>query len=484
MRARSACTPVSIAALALCAALTSTNTPAAPKPVLGAPDALAHDILKELIEIDTTDSMAGNVTTAAEAMRKRFLDAGFPESDLALLGPNERKKNLVVRIHGSGRHRPLLLNGHLDVVAARREDWTTDPFKLVEQGGYFYGRGTQDMKSADAIMVRTLIRLHKERFEPSRDIILALTADEETGTSNGVEWLLRNHRDLVDAEYMIDEDTNSVLADHGSPQFFEMDGTEKTYADYQLTVTNAGGHSSLPVPDNAIYLLAEGLRRLGRFQFPFELNNVTRGYYERMATIETGERAADMHDILQSPADKGAIDRLSRDPTDNATLHTTCVATRLEGGHANNALPQKAEAVVNCRILPGHSPEEVRQDLIAILGNPSIAVRYIAPDGSVAEQAPAAKSVAPRPLSPEVMQPLEKVVATVWPGLVVVPTMAVGASDAVYSVAAGIPTYGLGGIAVDRDDQRMHGRDERVGIQSFYTANEFCYRLIKALTTH
>jgi acetylornithine deacetylase/succinyl-diaminopimelate desuccinylase-like protein len=484
MRARFARALASGAALAVCAALTPLASPAAPKAVIGAPDPLALDILKELIEINSTDTPAGNVTTAAEAMRKRLLDAGFPEADLALLGPNERKKNLVVRYHGTGKHKPILLNGHLDVVEARREDWTTDPFRFVEQGGYFYGRGTQDMKSADAIMVTTLIRLRKEHFQPSRDIILALTADEEGGSFNGVDWLMHNHRDLLDAEYMIDEDTNSVIAEHGVPQFFEMDGTEKIYADYQLTVTNAGGHSSEPVPDNAIYILADGLRRLGRFAFPFELNNVTRSYYERMSGIETGQRAADMKAILLSPPDKQAIERLSRDPIDNAIQRTTCVATRLEGGHANNALPQKAQAVVNCRILPGHTPEEVRQDLIAILGNPSIVVRYITAVGKIADQAPADKGFAPATPNPDLMQPLEKVVGTVWPGLVVVPTMAVGASDAVYSTAAGIPTFGLGGIAVDRDDQRMHGRDERVRIQSFYTANEFTYRLVKALTTH
>jgi acetylornithine deacetylase/succinyl-diaminopimelate desuccinylase-like protein len=470
------------AALAACSALALRIALASQPTAVGA-DTLAHDIFKELIEINTTDSV-GNVTTAAEAMRKRLLAAGFPQSDLSLLGPNDRKQNLVVRLHGSGRHKPILLIGHLDVVEARRGDWTTDPFAFIEQGGYFYGRGTQDMKSGDAIMVRTLIRLHQEHFQPSRDIILALTADEEGGSSNGVDWLLRNHRDLIDAEYVIDHDTNSVIADHGTPQFFEVDGTEKVYADYQLTVSNRGGHSSQPVPDNAIYILSEGLDRLARFEFPFELNNVTRGYYERMAGIETGQRSADMRAILLPSPDKAAIGRLSRDALDNAYLHTTCVATRLDGGHANNALPQKAQAVVNCRILPGHSPEEVRRDLIAVLGNASIGVRYINTDGSVADVAPTEKGFAPPPLDPQLFQPLEKVVRSMWPGIVVVPTMDAGASDAVFTMAAGMPTYGLGGIAVDRDDQRMHGRDERVGIQSFYNANEFFYRLMKALTTH
>jgi acetylornithine deacetylase/succinyl-diaminopimelate desuccinylase-like protein len=456
---------------------------AAPPGTAGPADPLAHDLFKELIEINTTDSV-GNVTTAAEAMRKRFLQAGFPESDLVLLGPNERKKNLVVRLHGTGKHKPILLIGHLDVVEARREDWSTDPFKLIEQGGYFTGRGTLDMKSGDAIMVRTLIRLHQEHFQPTRDIVLALTADEEGGSSNGVDWLLHNHRDLIDAEYVVNHDSNSVIANQGVPLYFEMDGTEKVYADYQLTVTNPGGHSSVPMPSNAIYILADGLARLERFEFPFELNNVTRGYYERMAAIATGQRQADMRAILQPTPDSQAIERLSRDPRDHANLHTTCVATRLEGGHANNALPQKAQAIVNCRILPGHSSEEVRQDLIAILGNASITVRYIAADGTVADAATAEKGFAPPPLDPDVMGTLETVVGGMWPKLVVVPSMDTGASDGAYTVAAGMPTYELGGIAVDRGEDRRHGRDERVGIQSFYTANEFFYRLTKALTNH
>ncbi|HUI60136.1 MAG TPA: M20/M25/M40 family metallo-hydrolase, partial [Steroidobacteraceae bacterium] len=235
-----------------------------------ASSALARDIFRELIEINTTES-AGRVTSASEAMAQRLRAAGFADPDLQVLGPNDRKKNLVVRLHGGGRHRPVLLIGHLDVVEARREDWTTDPFRFVEQDGYFYGRGTQDMKSGDAIMMATLIRLKKEGFHPSRDIILALTADEESGSSNGVEWLLKNHRELVDAEFVLNHDGNSITSDHGKPLFFEVDGTEKVYGDYLLTVTNPGGHSSLPVPDNAIYQLAAALTRLSQYEFPFEL---------------------------------------------------------------------------------------------------------------------------------------------------------------------------------------------------------------------
>lgn len=442
---------------------------------------LARSILKQLIEINTTDSV-GSVTLASEAMARRFLDAGFPPADVQVLGPNERKKNLVVRLHGRGKHRPVLLIGHLDVVEARREDWATDPFKLVEQGGFFYGRGTLDMKDGDAIMVTTLIRLKKEGFRPSRDIILALTADEEGGRSNGVDWLLRNHRDLLDAQLVLNHDGYSVIEDHGKPQFYELDATEKIYADYQLTTTNPGGHSSLPVPDNAIYELSRGLLRIAGYEFPFELNAVTRGYYQQMARIETGQRAADMRAILAPRPDPAAIQRLSRDTLDHANLHTTCVATRLTAGHANNALPDEARAIVNCRILPGHSPEEVREKLIEVVADPRITVRYVADNGDISDVAPDTRGFPPPPLDPQVMQPLKRIVGQMWPGLTIIPTMSTGASDGVYTNAAGLPTYLVTGIAVERNDVRMHGRNERVGVESFYRGNEFFYRYLRAMT--
>jgi acetylornithine deacetylase/succinyl-diaminopimelate desuccinylase-like protein len=444
--------------------------------------ALARSLFQELIEINTTDSV-GNVTTAAEAMAKRLRASGFPESDLALLGPNARKKNLVVRLHGSGQHKPVLLIGHLDVVEARREDWTTDPFKFIEKDGYFYGRGTQDMKDGDAIMVATLIRLKKAAFKPDRDIILALTADEEGGTANGVDWLLKNHRDLIDAQYVINHDGYSIVTEHGKPLSYELGGTEKVYGDFQLMVTNPGGHSSLPVPDNAIYALAEGLGRIAKFEFPFELNTVTRGYYEQMATIETGQRAADMRAILRTSPDPQAIARLSRQPADHSMMHTTCVATRLEGGHANNALPQRAAAVVNCRILPGHSPEEVRQGLAKVVGDARIRVRWIDDNGQVQDKASDRKGYPPPPLNPEIMKPLESLVASNWPGLKVVPNMSVGASDGVFTSAAGMPTYTITGVANDTDNERAHGQDERLGVESFYKGNEFFYQFIRALTS-
>ena len=451
---------------------------ASPAQIDDATRQLSHDIFKQLIEINTTDSV-GNVTTAAEAMARRFRDAGFPESDMQILGPNDRKKNLVVRLHGSGKHKPVLLIGHLDVVEARREDWTTDPFQFVEKDGYYYGRGTQDMKDGDAIMSTTLIRFKKEGFVPDRDIILALTADEEGGTSNGVDWLIKNHRELIDAEFVLNHDGGGILSEQGKPQFMTVDASEKLYSDYQLTVTNPGGHSSLPRPDNAIYHLADGLARLEHYQFPFELTNITRAYYERMAKISTGERAADMRAILKNPPDMAAVARLSKDPIDNSIMHTTCVATRLNAGHANNALPQMAQANVNCRIIPGHAPEEIRQELEKVVADPKISVKDMGAIGGVNNR----RSYPPPPLRPDVFEPLEKVVNNMWPGLAVVPDMATGASDGIYTNAAGMPTYCVSGEAIDRDDIRAHGKDERIRADAFYRAVDFYYRYLKAVTS-
>jgi acetylornithine deacetylase/succinyl-diaminopimelate desuccinylase-like protein len=449
-----------------------------------AADQLAHEIFRQLIGINTTDS-AGSVTAAAEAMAQRFLAAGFPAADVVVAGPEERKKNLVVRLHGTGQRRPVLLIGHLDVVEARREDWSTDPFELVETGGYFYGRGVLDMKSGDAIMATALLRMKQEGYRGSRDIVLALTADEEGGCCNGVEWLLSKHRPLIDAEFVLNHDGvvgYSITSEHGVPQQFAFSATEKMYGDYQLTVTNGGGHSSLPRPDNAIYELAAGLLNISRYSFPFELNDITRGYFERMATVGRGQSAADMRAITRTPPDAQAIARLARDAELNALMRTTCVATRLEGGHANNALPQRAQALVNCRILPGHSKEEVRKELIRVLNDPAITVRYVADDGALSDTAPEQRTLPPSPLLPAVLEPLESTVAAIWPGLPVVPFMNAGSTDGIFTRAAGLPTYGVAGIAVDRGDIRAHGRDERVRVASFYQGNAFFYRYLKSLT--
>jgi acetylornithine deacetylase/succinyl-diaminopimelate desuccinylase-like protein len=444
---------------------------------------LSREIFQQLIEINTTDSV-GSTTAAAEAMAKRLLDAGFPKADVVVLGPNPRNYNMVARLRGpaNGTMKPILLIGHTDVVEARREDWTTDPFQFVEKDGYFYGRGTQDMKSGDAIMVTTFIRMKKEGFQPDRDIILALTADEEGGKSNGVDWLLKNHRGLIDAEYVLNHDGGGVDLKNGKTLSVDVDASEKLYADYQLVVTNPGGHSSLPVPDNAIYHLADALARLEAYKFPFELNPVTSAYFEALSKQETGQSASDMKAIVQTPPDQAAIARLSTDPAHNSTLHTTCVATRLEAGHANNALPQRATANVNCRILPGHSREEIRQQLIAVFADPKITVNYVTDAGEIFPTAPDAKALPPAAIKPEVLAALAAVSNKFWPGTPIIPDMADGASDGVYTNAAGMPTYSISGIALETNDVRAHGKDERVPIESYFTAVDFYYQFLKTLT--
>ena len=458
-------------------------------PVIGAPldeatRKLAHDIFQQLIEINTTDSI-GSTTIAAQAMANRLTAAGFPAEDVKVLGPNDRKGNLIARYRGAGSAgmKPILIIAHLDVVEARREDWTTDPFEFIEKDGYYYGRGTQDMKVSDAILVTTFIRFKREGYRPDRDIILALTADEEGGKSNGVDWLLKNHRDLVDAAFALNPDSGGVTTVKGKPLNVDVEANEKLYADFELDVTNAGGHSSLPVPDNAIYHIADALSRLEHASFPFELNPITRAYFERRAALQTGQTAADMRAILRMPPDREAIARLSKDARFNSLLRTTCVATRLNAGHANNALPQQAQANVNCRILPGHAMEEVRQELIRILADPKITVKYVDNAGNVFDRAPGTKAFAALLPPPEVMQPLQRVTDTMWPSAPVIPEMETGASDSVYTIAAGIPSYGVSGVALDQDDVRAHGKDERVRVVSFYDGVEFYYRYLKALTT-
>jgi acetylornithine deacetylase/succinyl-diaminopimelate desuccinylase-like protein len=441
---------------------------------------LARDILKELIEINTTDSV-GNVSTASEAMAQRLRAAGYADSDIFIGGPNDRKKNLVVRLRGTGAEKPVLMIGHLDVVEAHREDWTTDPFQLVEKDGYFYGRGVVDMKGSDAIYVLTMMRLKQEGYKPDRDIILALTADEEGGKSNGVDWLLKNHRDLVDAEFSLNADGGGVVTERGKAFVVKMGASEKLYADYELEVTNPGGHSSLPTPENAIYRLSDALVRLQNYKFPFELNDVTRAFFEQTSKVQTGQTAADMLAVTKTPPDHAAIERLSKDPFYNSTMHTTCVATRLLAGHANNALPQRAMANVNCRILPGHSREQIMNDLIKVLDDPKVSVTYVSNGVKIVVMGEREKvAMPPVKLMPAVMDPLQKISAEMWPGAPVVPTMGTGATDGVYTNPAGIPTFGVCGLAIDVDDDRSHGRDERLPVESYYTGADFYYRYLKA----
>jgi acetylornithine deacetylase/succinyl-diaminopimelate desuccinylase-like protein len=405
-------------------------------------------------------------------MAARLRAAGFPAEDIQVLGPNPRKGNLIARLRGTGNHKPLLLLAHLDVVEALREDWSFDPFKFFEKDGYFYGRGTTDDKAMAAIWIANLIRFKQEKFQSHRDIIVALTADEEGGNYNGVSWLLENHRNLVDAEYCFNEGGGGLIK-NGRYLFNEVQASEKVYLSFNLEVRNRGGHSSLPTKDNAIYHLAEGLTRLARFDFPVHLDEITREYFARSAALETGQTAADMKAVTLTPPDPAAVARLSQVPLYNALMRTTWVATRLSGGHADNALPQTARAVVNCRILPGESADEVEQTLIKVLADKQISVSRI---GSP-------KPCPASPLKPEIMKPIEQITEQMWPGIPVIPTMCTGGTDGLYLRNAGIPTYGVSGIFEDMGEVRAHGKDERIGMKSFFEGQEFLYRLMKAVSS-
>jgi acetylornithine deacetylase/succinyl-diaminopimelate desuccinylase-like protein len=456
------CAPVLAAVLALAAAPASAPAPA---------DDALRAIYKELVEINTVDPEGDN-TRAARATAARLLAAGFPAADVQVLEPQPRKGNLVARLRGTGARRPLLLLAHIDVVEARREDWSVDPFTLLEKDGFFYGRGTGDDKAMAAIWIATLIRLREEGFHPDRDIVVALTADEETGPANGVDWLLKTHRDLVDADLALNEGGRGQIKD-GRYIANGIQASEKVFESFRLETTNAGGHSSLPRKDNAIYELAAGLGRLAAFDFPVQLGEVTRAYFDRMATLTTGPEAADLKAVLATPPDPEAVARLSLSPYDNALMRTTCVATRLEGGHAENALPQMARAIVNCRILPGTPAGEVQATLVRVLADDGISVTSLAP----------AKPSPPSPLTPDIMGPVTAVTSEMWPGVPVLPMMSTGATDSLYLRQAGIRAYGVSGLFGDVSDNRAHGKDERMGVRQLYEGREFLYRLVKRLSS-
>jgi len=415
---------------------------------------LARDIFKQLIEINTTDSV-GNVTTAAEAMAQRLRSAGFSENDLHVAGPNDRKKNLVVRLRGTEKRKPILFIGHLDVVEALRSDWSMDPFEFIEKDGFFYGRGTEDMKEGDAILVTNFIRLKKENFLPDRDLILALTADEEGGSANGVDWLLKQHRDWIDAEYCINLDGGEFEKENGKRILAAIQASEKVYVDFQFESLNPGGHSSVPTPDNAIYHLAGALARLQSFSFPVQLNEITRNYFERMGALTPGQESADMKAVAKEPPDPAAVRRLSENAYYNSLLHTTCVATMLSGGHAPNALPQTARANVNCRIFPGQDPQEVLKTLQRVANDPKVKISIVAQTDADGKAVPVVP-VPPSPLLPEVTRAMEKTLSSIWPGIPLVATMSTGATDGKYTRIAGIPTYGISCMFFDKNDDRSH----------------------------
>jgi acetylornithine deacetylase/succinyl-diaminopimelate desuccinylase-like protein len=457
--------------LTLAMAFAPGTTPAqAQSTSASADDRLAREIFAELVNINTTHAMGS--TRAAEAMAKRLLDAGFPAADVRVLGPAPKNHNLVARYRGTGAKRPLLLLAHLDVVEAKREDWSLDPFTFVEKDGYFYGRGTSDDKAMAAVWIATLIRFKKEGFKPDRDLIVALTDHEEgMGDANGVRWLLKNHHDLIDAEYCLNEGGGGRIKD-GKYVLNEVQAAEKHYVNFRLEATNKGGHSSLPIPDNAIYQLAAALTKLAAFAFPVRLTEVTRAYFERTAVIVGGQEGGDMKTILaSSKLDPNAVERVTASPLHNATLRTTCVATMIEGGHAENALPQMARATVNCRLIPGEDPEGVRRTLERVIEDAAVTVTATTKDpGSPVS-----------PLRPDVLQAIEGVTTQLWPGVPVVPIMSTGGTDGASLRTAGIPAYGVSGLFEDIDDIRWHGRDERVGVKQFDECREFLYRLVREL---
>ncbi len=442
------------------------------------PDAdrqLAREIYKEMIEV-RSGYTTGSTTPLAEAVAARLRSAGFPESDIFVGGASPKKANLVVRYHGTGQLKPILLLAHTDVVEANREDWSTDPFQFIEKDGYYYGRGTSDDKAQAAVWIANLIRYKREGFKPERDIIVALTADEEGGGPfNGVIWLLKSKRELIEADLCLNEGGGGVMVS-GKKIANNIQVSEKSYADFKFEVHNRGGHSSVPVPDNAIYRLATALERLSRFGFALKTDEVTRAYFRQMAKVEDGALKDDLVKIADGSSDaaRDAMQRVaSVSPRWNSMLRTTCVATELAGGHALNALPQLATANVNCRIFPGESVESVQRALRLAIGDDQVAI-HVQGDVGVGPASP---------MRQDVLKAVARISDTMWPGVLTIPVMSTGATDGRYLRVAGIPTYGVSGFFGDRDDVRAHGRDERMNVTSFYEGQAFLYQLVKELSS-
>jgi acetylornithine deacetylase/succinyl-diaminopimelate desuccinylase-like protein len=440
------------------------------------PDAdrqLAHDMLKALVEINTTHEHGS--TEAAKAIQGWLLRAGFPASDVVFLAPADHpsKGNLIVRYRGKHPGAAVLFLGHLDVVEAKAEDWSVDPFKLTEKDGWFYGRGTIDMKNGDAALTESLIRLKRQGFVPDRDIVVAFTADEEAGgDSDGPALLLKDHRELIDAPVVVNIDGVGGYSKNGKPLYFRVGTSEKTYVTYTLETTSLGGHGSLPGPDNAIYRLADGLGRLETFKFPVTLTATTRSSFGKLAALASGPTGTDMLAVAQSPPDLAAAERLSQNVRFNAQLRTTCVATLISGGHAENALPQRAKATIQCRMMPGDTADNVQALLLATLKDPEIRITR-----------DAAPIVSPEsPPTPLFMDKVAGVAHSMWPNVPIIPTMATGFSDDRQTRNAGMPSYDVNGVWADVDENRAHGRDERIGVQAFDESIEFTYRLIKVMS--
>jgi len=432
-------------------------------------DSTARDLFKELIEINTTES-SGSTLKAAQAMAARLKQAGFPDSDVVVVQQTDRKGNLIARLRGKNvRRKPILLLSHIDVVEAKAEDWTLPPFTFIEKDSTFYGRGVADDKDDSAMHLATIMRLRAEGYAGDRDIVVALTADEEGGANNGVEYLLQHHRPLIDAEYAFNEGGGGRVRD-GKYLSHDVQASEKKYVDFSLETTNPGGHSSRPTKDNAITQLAAALLKVGAFDFPVQLNEITRTYFERSAAITPGPMGEAMKVLARDPANARAIATLSSDPAYNSQLRTSCVATMLEGGHAPNALPQRARANVNCRILPDATTEDVQATLARVIGDPKVKLTTDR----------AARNSPPSPLTRELMGEIERVTSDMWPGVPVIPTMSTGATDGLYLRNAGIPVYGVTGFFYT--DTFAHGMNERIPQKAFFEGMEFTYRLVKRVT--
>jgi len=454
-----------------------TRAPVYTPSKLTANQQLAHDIYKELIEINS-GMKTGSVTPAATAMAKRFRDAGIPDSDIFVGGPKPDKYNVVARIHGNGAsgRKPLLLLAHIDVVEALKADWSPDldPFVFTERDGYYYGRGTADDKAMASIFVANAIRMVREHVVPDRDIIIALTADEEGGGSNGVDWLLKNHPALVDAAYVINEGGGGTLR-NGKPLFNSVQATEKLTTNITLRATNRGGHSSVPRADNAIVALADAIAKVGRHQFPVRFNDVTRAFFAKTADVEDPGIGRAMKALVANPNDAAALSTVAADPRYNSMLRTTCVPTMLNGGHATNALPQLAEATINCRMFPTDTPAVIRADIERLVNDTTV---------QVVMQGAARPPAAPSPLLPELFDAVTQVTRDMWGNVPVIPVMSTGATDSRFFRALGTPAFGVSGLFSDPTvDARAHGRDERMRIQSYYEGQEFLWRLTRALTT-
>jgi acetylornithine deacetylase/succinyl-diaminopimelate desuccinylase-like protein len=458
-----------IIALSCDRANAGTSAPVPP----AATRALARDVLQHLIAINSTH--AHGSSAAAQYVADQLRAAGFPDSDVLVLTPSEHptKGNVVARLHGRGGAKPLLFLCHLDVVEARREDWNFDPFVLTERDGWLYGRGTSDMKGQDAAVLATIIRLKKEGYVPDRDIIVAFTADEEAGgDANGVKWLFQEHRNLVDAGLVVNPDGGEAAIKSGRKLYVAVQTSEKIYLTFGLEVTDKGGHSSRPTASNPIYRLSKGLDRLSGYAFPVHLTETTKLYFAGRAELSSGQTKADMQAMSRTPLDDGAVQRLSADVETDIILRTTCVATMIEGGHAENALPQRARAMVQCRVVPGESQDEVQRTLEGVLKDPEIKITVV----TVAIPSPESEP------APAILGAVRRATQSIWPGVMVLPQMSAGADDSIYPRSLGIPAYGIDGIFLDLDDERWHGRDERIGVREFDEELEFSYRLMKELS--